>query len=274
VGAGAGIPGPRWIAEAVAVTPEESTLALEPEMERAHAASLAAEAVKAEAGRNDLAHATEVPHPAPVETMEPAAAVASITEAVAVAESLPTPIAAALSPMESSPRVNQEPAVAKHEAVFAAAASAGSTAGPVFSPEAASSPAVLPEPAESQPAAGAEGAPRREAELAAAWQNWKQIRESFVGAQPAELPPADPGHVAASSGGEQIAAPAQAASGETVAPTAEVAPAASEAGEESGAIASIVDSMLAELRPKLVEEIAKKMNSEKKEKDREKKKKK
>jgi hypothetical protein len=43
---------------------------------------------------------------------------------------------------------------------------------------------------------------------------------------------------------------------------------------ESTAIASIVDSMLAELRPKLVEEIAKKMNSENEKKDKDKKKKK
>ena len=44
---------------------------------------------------------------------------------------------------------------------------------------------------------------------------------------------------------------------------------ASPAGE-STAIASIVDTMLAELRPKLVEEIAKKMSSEKKDKEKEK----
>jgi hypothetical protein len=47
-----------------------------------------------------------------------------------------------------------------------------------------------------------------------------------------------------------------------------------EAPGESTAIASIVDTMLAELRPKLVEEIARKMSSEKKEKDKDKKKKK
>ena len=51
---------------------------------------------------------------------------------------------------------------------------------------------------------------------------------------------------------------------------AEVEAVPSEAPGESTAIASIVDTMLAELRPKLVEEIAKKMSSEKKEKEREK----
>ena len=44
-----------------------------------------------------------------------------------------------------------------------------------------------------------------------------------------------------------------------VAEPAEAEEAASDAPEESTAIASIVDNMLAELRPKLVEEIAKKM---------------
>jgi len=53
---------------------------------------------------------------------------------------------------------------------------------------------------------------------------------------------------------------------------AEVEAAPSEAPGESTTIASIVDTMLAELRPKLVEEIAKKMNSEKKEKEKKKRK--
>ena len=56
--------------------------------------------------------------------------------------------------------------------------------------------------------------------------------------------------------------------------TAEVEAATAEAPGESTAIASIVDTMLAELRPKLVEEIAKKMSSEKKDKEKEKDKKK
>ena len=53
---------------------------------------------------------------------------------------------------------------------------------------------------------------------------------------------------------------------EAEAETAEVEAVSSEAPGESTAIASIVDTMLAELRPKLVEEIAKKMSSEKKDK--------
>ena len=122
------------------------------------------------------------------------------------------------------------------------------------------------------------GTPQREAELAAAWQNWKQIRESFVSSQPSAA------ETETKSDREELAASAQAAPVDEVAEleeakAAEVEVAESEAAEndapeESTAIASIVDSMLAELRPKLVEEIAKKMNSEKKSKEKEKKKKK
>jgi hypothetical protein len=119
----------------------------------------------------------------------------------------------------------------------------------------------------------AEATPEREAELAAAWQNWKQIRESFVSAQPpapiAEAPVAEPMPVQ-----EEATAPSKPAEDEVESETEEVEMASSEAPAESTAIASIVDTMLAELRPKLVEEIAKKMNSEKKEKEKEKEKKK
>ena len=48
VAAEAGISGPRWIAEAVAVTPEESALALDREMEEASAVKAVAENVGSE----------------------------------------------------------------------------------------------------------------------------------------------------------------------------------------------------------------------------------
>jgi len=137
--------------------------------------------------------------------------------------------------------------------------------------EAVSSATVSPESSETAPVASVEATPQREAELAAAWQNWKQIRESFVSAQPpapvAEAPAAE-----TRTAQEEATAPAEPAEAEAETAEAEAAP--REAPGESTAIASIVDSMLAELRPKLVEEIAKKMNSEKKEKEKEKKKRK
>jgi hypothetical protein len=65
---------------------------------------------------------------------------------------------------------------------------------------------------------------------------------------------------------------AQSTSADAVAEPVDAEEEASDAPEESTVIASMVDNMLAELRPKLVAEIAKKMNSDKKEKEKKKKK--
>jgi CheY-like chemotaxis protein len=269
VAAEAGITGPRWIAELVAVTLEESAPTLEQEMERAAAARVAAEAA-----RNDFAAAAavEAQTPAPVvDAAEPVVAgTASVTDAVAPAESVPDPVVVAESVVaenvtaESAPVQTVEPEAPKQESAFAAAAAGGSDSERVPTVEAVSSAAVSPEISESAPVASVEAAPQREAELAAAWQNWKQIRESFVSAQPASA------EAPAETSTAQDEPEANAKSEEAETETAEVESAPSDAPGESTAIASIVDTMLAELRPKLVEEIAKKMSSEKKEKEREK----
>ena len=288
--AGAAITGPRWIAESVAVALEESAPTLELEMEQAAAA-----AVTAEAARNASAVVTSVDIQAPdrvAEAVEPTvAAEANVTEAVAstepapnvaaestvatnaVAESVVAESAVAESAVpqivavESSLVPTSETDAAKEESAFAAAAAAGAGSEYVSTVEAASSAIVSPEVSETAPAANLEVTPQREAELAAAWQNWKRIRESFVSAPPpvpvAEVP-------AAEARTAQEEAPPALVEAEAETEIAEVEAVPSEAPEESTAIASIVDTMLAELRPKLVEEIAKKMNSEKKEKEREK----
>ena len=105
-----------------------------------------------------------------------------------------------------------------------------------------------------------EGEKHREAELAAAWQNWKQIRESIVGsgitAQIADVAAAEL---------KAVDQPAEPPATQTE-PESEntTAPSSSDSKAESAAIASIVDSVLAELKPKLVEEIARKMTSNRK----------
>ncbi len=276
------ITGPRWIAESVAVAVEESACTLEQEMERASAARTAAESA---ASDQALATAVEVAPPAPaVETLEPAVAEAvSVTEAVAGAEPLPVSMAAETGSAES-PAVQEiappsEPTAPKEESAFAAAAAAGSGSEHVPPVEVVSSTTVAPEISGSAPVASVEAPPQREAELAAAWQNWKQIRESFVSAPPpepvAEAPAAE-ASAPESVPQEEPSAPAPLAerSAETEPETPEVEAAPAEAPGESTAIANIVDTMLAELRPKLVEEIAKKMSSEKKDKEKEKEKKK
>jgi CheY-like chemotaxis protein len=287
--------GPRWIAESVAVALEESAPTLEQEMEVAAAAKVAAEAA-----RNDLATAAAVEVQTAAPAVEAAATTVapevSVTDAVAATEPVPPPSVASESTVaanagaesgvgaigvtegavaesvaaESAPVQTGEPAAPKEEAAFAAAAAAGAGSEQVSTVDAVSSATVSPEISETAPVANVEVTPQREAELAAAWQNWKQIRESFVSAQPpaavAETPSAE-----ATTAQEEAPAPAQ-AEAEAETETAEVEAIATEAPGESTAIASIVDTMLAELRPKLVEEIAKKMNSEKKEKEKEKKK--
>jgi CheY-like chemotaxis protein len=273
----AGITGPRWIAESVAVTPEESALVLEQEMERASAATAVAEVAS-----NDQTSAAVADVKAPLaEIVEPVVesnveAVSSVVESVpaesvvvdaVAAESVP---AAAISESATVEAISQNvEEVSAKESAYAAAASAGSGVEHTPTVDAISSTTV---PAEVQGSAAVasvaaqEVAPEREAELAAAWQNWKQIRESIVSGQSAAsvAPPAVTEEKIVDE--ETTDDEEEDAENET----AEVEAASSRASGESTAIASIVDSMLAELRPKLVEEIAKKMNSEKKQKDKEK----
>ncbi|MGH9503783.1 MAG: response regulator [Terriglobales bacterium] len=275
--AGAGVAGPRWIAESAAISAEESGVALEQEMEQAAAAASAEKAI-----RNDIAAVATIEIPAAVvEVAEPAiASSANVVDAIAT-ESVPAPVPAIAEGVAVDASAVQgqtetaEPTGAKEESAYAAAAAAGTSADHMPALETASAANASAELA-SGAAASAEVAPQREAELAAAWQNWKQIRESFVSAPPAA--PVQEATAAASATQEEAAAsasPSTPASADEAEPeTAEAEVDDGDAPEESTAIASIVDTMLAELRPKLVEEIAKKMNSEKKQKEKEKKKKK
>ena len=218
--------------------------------------------------------------PAPADTGS--VVIESSTEPTSITESATAQSATAQSPILLSPTVQEAAAAAdapgaiREESAYAAAAG--------FAAEAASTTIAAPSSADNRSIAPPEVEPGREAELAAAWQNWKQIRESLASPAPgppvsevpaAEVPvneaqvaevPVPEAPVSAANSTEDVASPVQPAE-----LAAEVEAAASEAPEESTAIASIVDTMLAELRPKLVAEIAKKMSSEKKEKEKKKK---
>jgi CheY-like chemotaxis protein len=249
---GASFTGPRWVAEAVAVADEESTTLLEHEMEKAYAAFAAADAgrllsaapVEAVMPSNGNGHSAEI------SGSEPVAAIA--TETVAPAT---------------------------EEAAYAAAASAGSgsseTAVTETQPVAGGASSTMGEPEE--------GSRVREAELAAAWANWRQIRETIVGDQPAIEPETAAQESAApvetvaeavtESVSEAVAEPVSEAVAEVIpevaaeetqavaAPAVEEAkpdpPAAAE--QDPGEISSIVDNMLAELKPKLMEELKRKL---------------
>jgi CheY-like chemotaxis protein len=276
--------GPRWIAELVELGPEESKLALDLEMEHAVAARASAEAASSLASNatlTDAVSAASVSAPEAVAAIfAEASVVGSPTDSQAAAlqahesqtveaTAVDAVAAETLAPETSADQENVAAAVAEGSA-YAAAAAAGAGADHSSPAEFVSVTTAAPE---NNAAAQAAGSPQREAELAAAWQNWKQIRESFVSSQA----PAAETEAETKSDREEVAASVQAAPVDAVAEqeeveAAEVEAPESDAPEESTAIASIVDSMLAELRPKLVEEIAKKMNSEKKSKDKKKKK--
>ena len=223
--AGAISSGPRWIAEPVPMSDEDSTYVLEHEMEKTYAAIAAAEAGRAVA----MAAGAEATGPSSQPQM---------------IENVVTPGAAEQSGAAVSiPETNEE-------AAYAAAASAsGITRLAVSDTRVASNAPVMEE-----------GEKHREAELAAAWQNWKQIRESIVGsgitAQIADVAAAE--LKAADQPPEPCETQAKPESEHTAAPSS------SDSKAESAAIASIVDSVLAELKPKLVEEIAKKMSRDRK----------
>ncbi|HWH60724.1 MAG TPA: response regulator [Terriglobales bacterium] len=183
---------PRWVAENVALSPEEAALELEQEMRAAEAAQTT---------------------PAPP----------------AIAADAKQPEAASTD---------------TQGAVFAAAAGA-SGSGSVTS-------AVASPTNEAEPAAGSAAA--------AAWENWQQIRETVMNAHSTDALAESVAQAAkATVSAEGVAAASQPESPvQTL--SAEAASAQDEQPSElDGDLASIVDTVLAELKPKLMREISKKL---------------
>jgi CheY-like chemotaxis protein len=185
--------GPRWVAENVALTAEEASIALETEMRQA---------------QDVLSAATS-----PFQYQHP------------------EPPAADVPPAENLALLALPEHKEENAAAFAAAASvsAGSTAEAVGSTVSES---------ESEPPA--------HSEATAAWENWRQIRESVMSPQ------------TTTAIAESVAEIAQASA------PADHSESTSGSAPAEANLASIVDSVLAELKPKLMEEIAKKMAAEKK----------
>jgi CheY-like chemotaxis protein len=171
-------------------------------------------------------------------------------------ESEPAPEAAEPVTMAVASETVAEP---EPEAAYAAAAAASAVASfrSIRPAEAISQPVVAPAGGGGGAASEApvNGTPEREAELAAAWAQWRQIRDS-IGSPSLASPVSETGLAAEpASGFKDIQRPTPTQPPSNT-PSSELADPAS--------IASIVDSMLAELRPKLVEEIARKMGQDKK----------
>jgi CheY-like chemotaxis protein len=258
--------GPRWIAESVAVMEDEATLVLEQEMERAYAAFAAADAARMSPG-NPPAE----PSASMVGTQDPAnnsesssSAVESLSNSGGVELGAQEPMSppavthseepsaageltsAAASPAVDAVAENSVPEV-KENAAYAAAASAGSSTEPTPATESVSQMVS----SESAPAAAESAERHGEPELAAAWANWRQIRESVVGSQLSS----------------QIADTVAELKESRVEAQPESRPDLSPAtAEESSEIANIVDSVLADLKPKLMAEIARKMGKDPKKK--------
>ena len=231
VAAASTLAGPRWIADPVPLSLEEAAFVLEQEMEKQYAAFAAADAVCAKLA--DGASSTASHEDSSVAVAEMPSATSETAESVIAGTETPNS-----SLTESSP-IHQSSPASENEGAFAAAAGASIDAiAPATSIDA-------PEPDAKEP-----GEAQRDSEMAAAWTNWKHIRESILGSQTAvQLSAAEQPPVAI----DQPQA------------SAEPVPADSAKAEPntSDAISSIVDNMLAELKPKLMEEIAKKLKSDK-----------
>jgi CheY-like chemotaxis protein len=257
--------GPRWIAESVAVMDDEALLALDHEMEKAYAAFAAADAARASfeslpadsntstpvaespATNSDTASPTVESFPSSdsSESTPPEPAVQTSSESTAP-EAEPSTEAA--SPVTNA--VSEGVPQAMESAAYAAAASAGASSAEVPADATTmSQPSVVAEFSESAAASTEPGGRQGESELAAAWANWKQIRESVVGSQLSSQI-ADTVVELKETSSEAQAEPHE----QAAAPT----------GEETSDIANIVDSVLADLKPKLMAEIARKMGKEKK----------
>ncbi len=242
--------GPRWVAELVTTNEAESSLNLDQEMQKSFAAFAAADAAQLGAESPQLHSAApddsaSQAGPAGSESFDRPAAEASLetqTPAEAIAETV------VASAEEVAPQNFADTSVVKEEQAYAAAAAASAVTS---EPSAVTDSSSLSTHTGHPENAGVQ--PNGEADLAAAWASWKQVRDSATGPQFAS----------------KIADSASAAINEIhpdeTRPKTEAEPEASpRAGEENGTIALIVDSVLAEIKPKLMQEIARKMGKEKK----------
>ena len=232
-------PGPRWIAEEVALADDEGTISLQREMEHAYAAVAASGAVLAASA----ALAEEPSTPAAINPGEnsaiPSHAQDQPTESAAV-------YAMAAGAAESATIAAPAHEHLSHADVTPAEAQAtAESSTPIsHSPSLMSgtAPGTLPsEPQDSTEAHISEGVE----DMAASWKN---IRDSI----------ATGGAVKAAPGKEkEETTPVETPHSDRSAASAPEAPISASADPK--AIASIVDSVLAELRPRIVEEIAKKL---------------
>jgi CheY-like chemotaxis protein len=296
--------GPRWIAEPVPLRDDEATLILEQEMEKAYAAFAASEAGGMSFAGSPADQAFSPIVEAPTFASENAPPAVESFSNCDSSESKPQEPAmhaemtsseesvaaqAEVAPMIDPPVVDavSESSVAEDSdgAAYAAAASASpSAAEPPIATDAIAEPSATLVASDNIAVPSEPGGRQGESELAAAWANWKQIRESVIGSQVVnshivesqrvELQTSDSQTVTSQISESQVSeshlseqiADAVAEPKENSAEIKSDSPPedAHATSEETSEIANIVDSVLADLKPKLMAEIAKKMGKEKK----------
>jgi CheY-like chemotaxis protein len=260
--------GPRWIAEPVALTKDESALALEQEMEKAAAASTPA---AVEAARSILSHygvqstPAESSMPAPVETLA----------TPAPAETSPPPPTETSTPQEAKSPAPAEPPVPPldptkpQEAAPVAAAyvePAEVTAAP--QPQSSDAPAKEEQAFAAQASAGAAPQSQGATEAAASSQASPTANPPAAVVESSEVSAVAAQHLLAVSVTPSELTAEMVATAQSSVPQATPAEAGSAAVSEAGAgdsgeaIARAVDKLLAELKPKLIEELAKKMKKD------------
>ncbi len=228
--------GPRWMAEAVAVTPEEAALSLEAEMFSTFAAM--------PGSMQAMAMGVEMARPGGFSAIT--AAVESRLAAVELAESARLSSGAELSAgaPESGAHDRSGDASNGNGSITAG----GEIAGATVSAE------VMQKISE---AVAAQGHPNADSEGRECMGKDEAVKVNTEKEQPAGASVADSGVVEAakSEPGSEEAPKAMAAVAAAEGSASGAGPAA-----DSGVIASIVESVLADLRPKLVEEIARKLS--------------
>jgi len=233
--------GNRWMAETVALSPEEASGSLEAEMLRTFGPS----AVEQTAGHNAVAASAPASEPGVAATEAMAAIIAAAQENTALAVAM----GASASPSEQAEQEQKDPPAKPveeaHEeqpapVTFADAVRNDETESVSASAENLVSPSAetqYEEVSSLEDGPGGEEAMGKEAKGKGGKSTWHQIRSG---------PP--------SASSDSVEAAKQANEPKTMA-----AAASADGATDASSIASIVDSVLADLRPKIVEEIAKQL---------------
>ena len=266
--------GSRWTAVSVALEGSEAAISLDHEMQKAHDAFAAADSVSSarvpetepvSAANSSAPARATIEAPAPISSAEPAKVQELATPAPVTAEITPAEASAQTSPTGAFAESNQKPApVAEAVPSVAQESQPRAESEPVATASSSSVPpsTAREEDAPERPTTESAPEPKLDSETvkntAAAWATWRQVHDSSQSNQVAEARPKEKETDQPESALPETAR-AVAAGAEQISPEA----LAGAADSDQSNVASIVDSVLADLRPKLMEEINRKMSKKK-----------